>query len=172
MKRSPKSIYQRFVNFEEQAAAIYLRMASRFCPENQEFSYLWLEMGMQEKQHAGLLEFCVAEELFAPELPSDIEIERIESLFAKLRRRAAEPDLSIEDAFQIAAELETSEVNALYFALTTPLHNSTYLLRRKIESSLPDHVERLLREGHKYGIADATLRTLETASHDCARAKP
>ena len=51
--RSPKWIYQQFVAFEEQAAAIYLQMASRFSPENTELSSFWLDMGMQEKQHAG-----------------------------------------------------------------------------------------------------------------------
>src|SRR5262245_27412419 len=69
--RSPEDVYRRFINFEEQAAAIYLRMASRFLPENPDMGALCLEMGIQEKQHAGLLQFCLAEELFAAKLPSD-----------------------------------------------------------------------------------------------------
>jgi rubrerythrin len=55
--RTPQNVYRRCVEFEEKAAAIYLRLAARFSPENKELSSLWLEMGMQEKEHAGLLQF-------------------------------------------------------------------------------------------------------------------
>jgi rubrerythrin len=51
MMNSSKDLYQQFVAFEEQAAAIYLTMASRFSPENPELAAFWLDMGMQEKQH-------------------------------------------------------------------------------------------------------------------------
>ena len=79
-----------------------MRMASRFSPENPELSALWLEMGIQEKQHAGLLQFCLEEELFATELPSDKEIHDLENLFTHLMERAADADLGIKEAFHIA----------------------------------------------------------------------
>ena len=87
--RNAKDIYRRFISFEEHAAAIYMRMASRFSPENPELSALWLDMGIQEKQHAGLLEFCLAEELFATELPSEKEVHDLENLFSQLMKRAS-----------------------------------------------------------------------------------
>jgi hypothetical protein len=152
VRRSPKSIYQHFIDFEEQSAAIYLQMASHFCPENRELGSLWLEMGMQEKQHAGLLQFCLAEELFAEELPSDADIHKLETQFRKFNERAADQALTVQQAFEIATELEASEVNGIYSHLTTPLHNSRYLLRRKVMTSLPEHVERLAREAKKFGV--------------------
>jgi hypothetical protein len=167
MKRRPKNIYERFMNFEEQAASIYMRMASRFCPENQELSSLWLDMGMQEKQHAGLLEFCIAEELFAANLPTDEEIRQADSLFSRLMRQAANSELTVNEAFQIAAELEASEVNTIYCNLTTPLHGSMYLLRRKIMTSMPDHVQRLLQEAQKFGVPEDILRQLKTSDEKC-----
>src|SRR5688572_31707143 len=115
--RSPTDVYRRFIDFEEQAAAIYLRMASRFSPENPEVSSLWLDMGIQEKQHAGLLQFCLAEELFADKLPSDKEILDAEQLFSRLAKQAAEPDLGVQQSFEIAIQMETSEVNAIYNGL-------------------------------------------------------
>jgi hypothetical protein len=167
MKPSPRSIYEQCTNFEEQAAEIYMRMASHFCPGDQELSFLWLELGMQEKEHAGLLQFCIAEELFVRDLPSEADIQNIESLFASLRRRAADPDLTAGEAFEIATELETSEVNAIYCTLTTPVHGSMYLLRRKIMTSMPDHVERLAREGRKHGVPEATLQRLTGVHEKC-----
>jgi hypothetical protein len=88
-----------------------------------------------------------------------------------LKKRAANPKLTIQQAFEIAIQMESSEVNILYSTLTTPVHSSTYLLRRKIESSLPDHVERLAREGRKYGVSEVTLRKLGPAVDAAKRSK-
>ena len=162
--RDPKWIYQQFVTFEEQAAVIYLPMASRFSPENEELGLFWLDMGMQEKQHAGLLQFCVAEGLFAADLPAETEIQETAVLFDGWLKRASEPDLSEADAFRIAAEMETSEINAIYDHLTTPVHSSLYLLRRKLATTLPDHVGSLFRQACKCDVGEETLKVLERAA--------
>jgi hypothetical protein len=162
--KSPLWTYEQFVNFEEKAAAIYLRMASRFSPENPELSSFWLDMGMQEKQHAGLLQFCIAEELFAHNLPSEKDIEDIATAFTTLLARASDPNLTIVEAFRIALEVETSEVNAIYDKLTTPVHSSMYLLRRKVATSLPDHIGHLLEEARKCGVSGEMLIDLERAT--------
>jgi hypothetical protein len=156
-----KDIYQRFVDFEERAAAIYLRLASRFSPDDPELSSLWLEMGMHEKQHAELLQFCIAEEMFVTELPTEKDIGAAQALFAAAMKRAADPDLSVQEAFQIATQIEGSEVNAIYDRLTTPTHASAYLLRRKIATTLPDHVGQLLREAPKFKVPEETLKELK-----------
>jgi rubrerythrin len=170
MRRNPKSVYERFMNFEEDAAEIYVQMASRFSPENEALASLWLDMGMQEKQHAGLLQFCSAEEMYAPALPTDAEIQAAEELFFRLKKRVKDPDLSVNEAFHIAADLETSEVNEIYCKLTTPVHASMYLLRRKIVTSMPDHVGRLLQEGRKFGVPEATLKLLKQTHEKCPAA--
>ena len=90
MRRSPKDVYLRFIEFEEKAAAIYLRLASHFSSRNRKLSALWLDMAIEEKQHAGLLQFCVGEHLFAQKLPSDDEIRKFTTLFRKLEERAAD----------------------------------------------------------------------------------
>jgi hypothetical protein len=161
--RSPKEVYRIFVNFEELAASIYLRMASRFSPEDQDLGSLWLDMGMQEKQHAGLLQFCVEEELFADKLPDDKEIHDAEVLFSRLLKQASAPELTVQQSFQIAVDLETSEVNNIYNMLTTPVHASMYLLRRKIATSVPGHVQHLLEEARRHNIPGELLGRLERA---------
>ena len=161
-RRSDRTeIYRRFIDFEEQAAAIYLRMASQFSPENPELSALWLNLGIQEKAHAGLLQFCLAEELLSGTLPADEEIRNIEALFSRLTKSASNPDLSVEESFRIAIELEKSEVNAIYDSLTKPLHASPYLLRQKIATSLPDHLEHLLEESRRFNVPEEALRELK-----------
>ena len=163
--KNPKWIYQQFVNLEERAAAIYVQMASRFSPEDPELSSFWLEMAMQEKQHAGLLQFCIAEELYSADLPPDKVLQETGLIFDNLFKRASEPDLTAADAFQIAIQLETSQANAIYDRLTTPVHSSMYLLRRKVTTMLPDHIGRLLIEARKRNIPQETLSDLEgTAS--------
>lgn len=158
--KDPESLYRKFVQFEEQAATIYFGMASHFCPQNPELSALWLDMGIQEKQHAGLLQFCVIEHLFAGSAPTAEQIRKVEDMFQDLTRRAVSPTLSIYEAFQIAAELESSEVNDAYSHLTTPLHDSMYMLKRKIAASMPDHVQRLLQEARKYRVPENALSGL------------
>src|SRR5262249_22728028 len=117
-QHSPNDIYDRFIEFEDKAADIYLRFASRFSSENRELSACWLEMAMEEKQHAVLLRFCQAEKWFAPNLPTRDEIRKFAELFRRLEKLADKQDLSKNDAFAIAAELEASEVNAIYCHLT------------------------------------------------------
>jgi len=115
-------------------------------------------MAMEEKQHAGLLQFCVANTLFASDLPGEIEIQKTSALFERLEKRAAEPKLTLEDAFRIAIEMETTEVNDIYGYLTTTLHSSVYLLRRKIALGLPDHVDELIRAAAMFGIKEEVMR--------------
>jgi len=64
--------------------------------------------------------------------------------------------------------METSEVNDIYCHLTSPMHSSMYLLRRKIATSMPDHIGHLLREGRKFGIRPETLKALEQVTEQCA----
>ena len=157
----PTHVYRRFIEFEELAAKIYLRLAARF-PKNEYLGAFWLEMAMQEKQHAGLLQFCVEEGCFACDLPDTAGTEKIAELFKRLEERSANTQLTIAGAFSLAIELETSEVNAIYRRLTSSLHNSTYLARRKIATSLPDHVEELVHAARQFGVADQAIQTLSS----------
>ena len=163
--KDPGIVYRRFIEFEEEAAAIYLHFASHFSEDHQ-LSAFWLDMGMQEKQHAGLLQFCLADSLFAADLPDRAEIEEIAGLFKQWKKQAADPELSLEEAFTIAMELETSEINGIYRHLTTPLHPSVYLLRRKIMTCL-DHVDEVIRAASKFGVKSGALKRLMRLRNRC-----
>ena len=155
--RTAESVYRRFIQFEEKAASIYLRLASHFSSD-QKLSWFWVEMAMEEKQHAGLLQFCLAEGLFAEDLPSKAEIEKFMGVFSEMERRAADPKLSVNEAFALAIEMETTEINAIYRHLTTTLHSSMYLLKRKIATCVPDHVEQLIEGARKFGASNKIIK--------------
>src|SRR5207249_2471345 len=91
-----ENIYAKFLEFEERAAAIYFRFAARFSA-NRQLSFFWFNMAMEEKHHAGLLQFCVCDSLFAPDLPKDAEIRKVATLFEKIERLAEAPNLAVEE---------------------------------------------------------------------------
>jgi hypothetical protein len=153
-------IYQRFIEFEERAASLYFRLASHFS-KNTELSSFWLDMGMQEKQHAGLLQFLLAEKLFAGNLPDDSNIQKVDDAFRDFESRASDPELSIPAAFQIALEMESSEVNEIYSHLTSSTHASPYLWHRKISILTPGHIGFLASAARKFGAGDEVLQKLE-----------
>jgi hypothetical protein len=158
---SPKETYERFIEFEERAATICVCLASRFASEIPALGAFWLDMAMEEKQHAALLQFCVAEKWFAPNLPDDAEIRNFDAAFEEFGKRATAGRLTTDEAFVLAAELEGSEINAIYCHLTTPLHESLYLLKKKIATSPFDHIEQLVAAGKKFTVSTATLNKLD-----------
>jgi hypothetical protein len=131
-------------------------------------SSLWLDMALAEKQHAGLLQFCISEGLSAEPLPSATDVEKFIVFLDTLERRAADPELTIQQAFSVALELEASEINAIYSNLTTALHNSTYLLRRKIATSLPNHIDELADAARRFGIGESALQMLTQVKESCS----
>jgi hypothetical protein len=159
-------IYARFIEFEEKAASIYLHLASHFS-DDPKLSGFWFDIGMQEKQHAGLLQFCLADELFAPDLPDRTEIKEVTKLFKRLEKQAADPGLTIEQAFMIAMELETSEINGIYRYLTTPLHRSVYLLRRKIATCM-NHSEEVVEGANRFGVKIEAMKELQALKNACS----
>src|SRR5215510_9638673 len=165
--KDSESIYRQFVQFEERAAALYLQMASRYS-QDPDLSSFWLDMAMQEKQHAGLLQFCVYEKLFATQLPAHNEIQKLGTFFESLEQQARDPNLPVGAAFLIAMQLETSEINAIYCHLTASLHRSLYLLRRKIATDLPHHVDELATAARKFGVNEDALEQLDRVKENCA----
>jgi len=165
-RRMPKSIFDKFVEFEERAASIYLHLAVHFS-QNAKLSSLWLEMGMQEKQHARLLQFCADEQMFAEVLPDEAVIRRVGEVYREIEKRVANSELQINEAFEIALELETSEVNEIYCQLTSATHNAPYLWKRKVASLFPAHVGFLAAAAREFGVSEGVLRRLDLLCGKC-----
>ena len=147
------------VGFEERAAAIYSSLALRFA-RNRDLSWFWLEMSMEERGHAVLLEFCGCEDLFAGNMPDRRAIRELSDLFSGLEERASRRNLSIDEAFLIAAELEASEVNVIYTRLVGPVKGTPYIVRKKIETLGSNHMQSLIRGARRFRVTAPTMAKL------------
>jgi hypothetical protein len=149
-----------YVEFEERAATIYLDLARRF-RDNTELSWFWLGMSMAEKQHAVVLAFCECQQLLCERPPADSPDTRgLSDLLRKLESRAAQRDLSVDDAFVIASELEASEINAIYERLVRPAQGTSYFERKKVETLGVNHPHILLKAAEKFGVSAPVLQKL------------
>jgi hypothetical protein len=142
-------VYDGFIGLEDRSAGLYLELSVRFF-DNPELSWFWVEMAMEEKQHAGMLQHCREAGIFAAELPDKDEIQRLNVLFRRLEARLAEPQLALDDAFEMAIELETSEINDVYSRLTAPIQGPAHVMRKKMELSLAGHFDRLSEAASKF----------------------
>jgi hypothetical protein len=147
------------IGFEERAAAIYLNLARRFA-KDPDLSWFWLEMSMEERHHAVLLEFCGCEDLLGKNMPDRNTIRQLSNLMDGLEERSNAKKISVDDAFLIATELEASEINSVYARLVEPVRGTPYILRKKIETLGPDHLQSLIRGAKRFRIAPDTMARL------------
>jgi hypothetical protein len=158
------------VGFEERAAAIYLNLARRFA-KNRDLSWFWLEMSMEERQHAVLLEFCGCEDLLGQNMPDRNTVRRLSKLMDRAHEKSCNKNISVDEAFLIAAELEASEINGIYARLVTPVRGTSYILRKKIEALGPDHLQSLIRGARRFHVTPATMaRLLELKKQELHKA--
>ena len=158
------------VGFEESAAAMYLSLARQFA-KDKELSWFWLEMSMEEKDHAVLLEFCGCEDLLGTNMPDRNTIRRLSGLLNGLQKQAGRKNLSLDDAFLIAARIEASEINGIYSRLIGPVRGTPYILRKKIAALGPDHMQSLIRGARRFGVSATTMvRLLELRSRESRKA--
>jgi len=125
-----RNIYRGFIQFEERSAALYLELSVRFF-DNTEVSWFWVEMAMEEKQHAGMLQHCSEAGVFACKLPGKDQIQRLNALEARVQDSA----LTLDDAFEMAIALESSEINDVYSRLTAPIEGPAHIMQKMFVSS-------------------------------------
>ena len=68
-------VYDGFIQFEERSADLYLELSVRFM-DNPALRWFWVEMAMEEKQHAGMLQHCREAGTIAGDLPTQEQMER------------------------------------------------------------------------------------------------
>lgn len=116
MKQEPFDPLIRFAELERLVAKIYYRFSHLFFdrPELRDF---WWDMAKEEEQHACILNACRAmienyDERLDPRINPAKAAELTERLSAYLSRGTA--SLGIEEAFRIALEIESSEIDVIY----------------------------------------------------------
>ena len=118
--QEPFDPLMRFAEIEWLVAKIYFRFSHLFLhhPELRDF---WWEMGKEEEQHGSILSACKAmiENYEDETLDPNVSREKAEELKAKLLfyLDRGTPSLGVEEAFRMALEIETSELDAIYSKL-------------------------------------------------------
>ena len=79
----PSLLYGQFIRCEDRSAQLYLDVSVHFYDQVQ-ISWFWIELAMEEKQHAGLLQHCVEQNIFAKELPSAESVVKLERLLEEV----------------------------------------------------------------------------------------
>lgn len=110
----------RFAEIERLVAKIYYRFSHLFLsrPELRDF---WWEMAREEEQHASILTACremianYEEETLDPMISRGTADDLVLRLRAYLARGT--PSLDVEDAFRIALDIESSEIDVIYSKL-------------------------------------------------------
>jgi hypothetical protein len=111
---------ERFAEIERLVGKIYFRFSHLFMdrPELRDF---WWEMARQEEQHGTILIVCkgVIENYDDEKLDPGITREKADQVKEQLTSYLARgtPSITVEEAFKIALEIETSEIDAIYSKL-------------------------------------------------------
>ena len=106
----------RFAQIERLVAKIYYRF-SHLLIDQPELRDFWWEMAREEEQHACILNACWALiENYDERLDPMISREKAEELETRLLAFLAKgtPSVTVEEAFRIALEIESSEIDAIY----------------------------------------------------------
>jgi len=111
---------ERFAEIELLVSKIYLRFSHLFFPQPKVRDFWW-DMGMEEEQHASILLACrdMIENYEDEKLDHSISREKADQLKEQLTSylRKGTPTLTVAEAFRIAVEIETSEIDAIYSKL-------------------------------------------------------
>lgn len=108
---------ERFAEVERLVSKIYYRFSHLFFSEV-ELRDFWWGMAGEEEQHAAILLACKAliQNYDDEKIDVSINRENAERLAARLTAYLAQgtPSLTVDEAFKIALEIETSEIEAIY----------------------------------------------------------
>ena len=153
----PGLIYGDLIRCEDRSAQLYLEFSVRF-HDHVDVSWFWIELAMDEKQHAGLLQYCLENTCFAEQLPSKKTIVGLKRHLKRLETRATRDGLSIDDAFEIAIEIESSEMEDLCQKLTAPIAGPPHVVQKKLDLSKKEHLSKLRTAAERFG-ASAAIRS-------------
>lgn len=115
----PFDPFTRFTEIEWLVSKVYFRFSHLFL-QQPELSAFWWQMAKEEEQHGSILSACKALiKNYDETLDPSISAQKAQELEAWLRSFLARgtPSLGVEEAFGIALEIESSELDAIYSKL-------------------------------------------------------
>lgn len=154
-----KNIFDACQEIELRVAKIYAKLALLLGNVDDRIERFWGTMSTEEWQHHVLVDFGrnLCEQAFdinmrITDLPASISIDRIRNGLAEHEHRLAEMNLTLNDAFKTAIEIEKSEADQLFIYLTEKIKKAvhetgkTFLLGRlnRIEKEIQHHHKALV----------------------------
>ena len=154
-----KNIFDACQEIELRVAKIYAKLALLLGSVDDRIERFWGTMSTEEWQHHVLVDFGrnLCEQAFdinmrITDLPASISIDRIRNGLAEHEHRLAEMNLTLNDAFKTAIEIEKSEADQLFIYLTEKIKKAihetgkTFLLGRlnRIEKEIQHHHKALV----------------------------
>lgn len=156
-------VFQQAIKAEWQARCFYLKFSEMFSHISQVSSF-WVEFAQDEEGHARALQ-KIQETLSDQQLAKAADFElltNIKQAITSLRTISIDSINTLDDACELAHELEHSEVNSVFKVLTTEFVSQE--TRKKITfSQLGNHLKKLMK--FTQNIGDKALRKSITAKH-------
>ena len=153
-KDTIEAIFARAIGFEYKAADIFKEFSKLFS-HIQEISSFWQELAEDEIQHAETLQ-NIRKSLTSEQLlsPCDKEISmKVDITQCMLTAVSIASIRNLDDAYELAHELEFSEVNTIFKLMTTEFIHSQER-RQFIVSQISEHQQKLVDFTHNFGDRD------------------
>lgn len=110
----------RFAEIERLVAKVYFRFSHLFLHDS-ELRDFWWQMAMDEEQHASILLACkeLIQNYEDEAVDPSITREKAHQLREQIRTYLSKgtPSITVEEAFKIALDIESSEIDAIYSKL-------------------------------------------------------
>lgn len=161
--RTLRELIEQAIVWETSLQRMYADLSTSF-PSNAVVGEFWREMAIGESTHSALLR-RILDSTSAERLSKPLDAEQTRALEATKRTlsRALATDLrTLNDAFEVAHELESSEINAVFhLLLETPIDSP--IKRALVTAQFDEHIEKLDRFGLAYDRASRQSVLLEEA---------
>lgn len=153
-----------FAEIERLVSKVYFRFSHLFI-NHSELRDFWWQMALDEEGHASILLACKEMLEGYPAGPPDPLISRDKAAQIEARIRAyldrGTPSISVEKAFRIALEIETSEIDLIYAKLVGLGGPDVAKLMEGLGSPAGAQKERLKLALHKFCKDPELLRAAE-----------
>ena len=145
-----QKLFKNAISWESQMRDLYAEFANLFSNEPKVSSF-WIELSKDESRHIGVLK-DIQKKITTEKLLTAVDSKQWNAVVQveKLMKEAAASNvLTLDDAYELAHELETSEINAFFKMLVI---NSVPNIEgvKFIEAEMTEHVDKLMSFGREY----------------------
>lgn len=165
------AIYETFEGFEMQAADLYVVISRRFA-EHARLSWFWAEMALEELEHSSMLRLCREYGLVDDDGVNDALLGSIRDVLKRAAAAGARPGLTVTEAFRLALEIESCELERAYEKLTRPLYRPYPFLQEALHQGMRDHQRRFAKAIIEFSDDPTLAEHFETLARDHPWSRP